>query len=457
MLRRVFTGAIVIAGATMLWQAGAHLANGEFNYHWLALAVVTWLATPLALRVPGSRFTITVSEALSVMSVLAFGWEAAVVTLAVDGLITSVRQRKPSVERTLFNVAEPVLSMAACGAVIDWLSGLPHAARVGTPAVHLMLPAFAGASAYLLSNSVLQTGALSLELGADVWKTWRTHARWMVLDFLGGTSVAVLTVAAADQDDLLSIFAALPLLGALYVTYQISIRRAGEALQFATRLNQLYLETVESLASAIDAKDQVTHGHIQRVRQLALRLLAPLGVTDDNIAKALEAGALLHDVGKLGVPDHILNKPGPLTPAEYDQIKRHSVIGADIVSRVEYPYPVAAIVRHHHENWDGTGYPDGLCGEEIPIGARILSVIDCYDALTSDRPYRPAMTHQAAIDIVRQRRGTMYDPRVVDAFLRLPRHVLAPEAEALRARPADAQRPPAAGPDIEPGPERLAS
>ncbi len=170
---------------------------------------------------------------------------------------------------------------------------------------------------------------------------------------------------------------------------------------------------------AIDAKDQVTHGHIRRVQKYALSLAQALGIEDHRAQKALESAALLHDMGKVAVPDHILNKPGRLTPAEYEKMKLHAVIGADILSAIDFPFPVVPIVRHHHENWDGTGYPDGLKGEEIPIGARILSVIDCYDALTSDRPYRRALTVAQALEIIHERRGNMYDPSVVDAFVRL--------------------------------------
>src|SRR5438094_7220865 len=133
--------------------------------------------------------------------------------------------------------------------------------------------------------------------------------------------------------------------------------------------------------------------------------------------KAIEAAALLHDTGKIAVPEHILNKPGPLTPAEFEKMKRHAPIGAEILSSIAFPYPVVPIVRHHHENWDGTGYPDRLKGEAIPLGARILSVIDCFDALTSDRPYRRRMSDTQALAIVRERRGVMYDPAIVDAFL----------------------------------------
>ena len=123
-------------------------------------------------------------------------------------------------------------------------------------------------------------------------------------------------------------------------------------------------------------------------------------------------------MGKLAIPEFILNKPGKLTADEFDIMKTHAALGADILSAIQFPYPVVPIVRHHHENWDGKGYPDGVRGSDIPIGARILSVVDCYDALTSDRPYRPAMTDEQALAILVQRRGTMYDPLVVDTFVR---------------------------------------
>ena len=168
---------------------------------------------------------------------------------------------------------------------------------------------------------------------------------------------------------------------------------------------------------AIDAKDQITHGHIRRVQQYAVDLAKHLGITDLNQINAIEAASLLHDMGKLAVPEYILNKPGKLTPAEFERMKLHASIGADILSAIDFPYPVVPIVRHHHENWDGTGYPDGIRGTAIPIGARILSVVDCFDALTSDRPYRPRMSDIEAIRILTSRRGSMYDPIIVDTFI----------------------------------------
>src|SRR6476660_887251 len=144
-----------------------------------------------------------------------------------------------------------------------------------------------------------------------------------------------------------------------------------------------------------------------------------MGVTDSAQIKAVEAAALLHDMGKLAVPEYILNKPGPLTTAEFDKMKLHASVGADILSAIAFPYPVVPIVRHHHENWNGTGYPDKLAGADIPIGARILSVVDCFDALTSDRPYRPRLSDAEALRILNERRGTMYDPLIVDTFIQV--------------------------------------
>ncbi len=213
--------------------------------------------------------------------------------------------------------------------------------------------------------------------------------------------------------------AIVPLLLVLYFTFKTAMGRVEDADRHVEQLNRLYLSTIETLAMAIDAKDQVTHGHIRRVQSHATSLAREVGVNDEKLLKAIEAAALLHDMGKLAVPEYILNKPGKLSEAEFEKMKLHAAVGADILSAIDFPYPVVPIVRHHHENWDGTGYPTGIKGTDIPIGARILSVVDCFDALTSDRPYRARLSDDQAIDILLQRRGTMYDPLVVDTFLRV--------------------------------------
>src|SRR6185369_10884205 len=179
---------------------------------------------------------------------------------------------------------------------------------------------------------------------------------------------------------------------------------------------QLHLSIVEALATAIDAKDQTSHCHVRRVQIYADGLGRLLRLSAGELA-ALKAGALLHDVGKLAVPDHILNKPGVLTPAEFEKTKIHTVVGAEILSRVDFPYPVIPIVRHHHERWDGRGYPDGLKAEQIPMTARIMSVIDCFDSVREDRPFRPGKSREEAIDLLKKGTGTHFDPRIVDMFI----------------------------------------
>jgi putative nucleotidyltransferase with HDIG domain len=167
------------------------------------------------------------------------------------------------------------------------------------------------------------------------------------------------------------------------------------------------------------ARDRLTQLHSQRVQGSALALAKEAGITDGPTLDALSGAALLHDIGKLGIPDFVLQKPGPLTRNEYEQVKQHAIIGADILTAAAFPAALALIVRHHHENWDGTGYPDRLRGSAIPLGARVLAVVDCYDALTSDRPYRRALSHGSAIAMIHERRGTMYDADIADAFLRI--------------------------------------
>jgi putative nucleotidyltransferase with HDIG domain len=184
------------------------------------------------------------------------------------------------------------------------------------------------------------------------------------------------------------------------------------------QLADLYLATIKSLALAIDAKDQYTHQHIIRVQRYAVAIAKEMGVQGPEF-EAVQTGALLHDIGKLGVPEYVLLKSGPLTNEEIEKVRKHPEIGAAILDPVDFPYPVVHVVRNHHERWDGQGYPDKLKGEEIPLTARIMSVADVYDALTSTRSYRKACSHEQAVIQIKEGSGTQFSPEVVDAFVRI--------------------------------------
>jgi len=204
---------------------------------------------------------------------------------------------------------------------------------------------------------------------------------------------------------------------AVYLIYRSSIAGLNAKTEEAEALGRLHLATAEALATAIDAKDQTSHCHVRRVQIYAAGMGEVFGLSEAEIA-ALKAGALLHDIGKLAVPPHILNKPGRLTPVEFEKMKIHTVVGAQLLSRVDFPYPVIPIVRHHHEQWDGHGYPDRLKGEQIPITARIISVVDCFDSVREDRPFRRGMTVDEATALILRGSGVHFDPKVVDLFIK---------------------------------------
>jgi diguanylate cyclase (GGDEF)-like protein/putative nucleotidyltransferase with HDIG domain len=199
--------------------------------------------------------------------------------------------------------------------------------------------------------------------------------------------------------------------------YRFHLRSLDQKTKEIREASRLHLATVEALATAIDARDQVGIGHVRRTQIYAVGLGRVLGLCDGEI-EALQTGALLHDIGKLAVPDHILNKPGKLTPAEMEKAKIHSSVGSAILENIGFTNPVVPTVKYHHEAWDGSGYPEKLSGNQIPLTARILTIADAFDTLRGVRPYRSAVAREEACSFLRARSGTQFDPQLVDVFLR---------------------------------------
>jgi diguanylate cyclase (GGDEF)-like protein/putative nucleotidyltransferase with HDIG domain len=426
---------VVIAGAAAVTQSAYRLYATPLEPQWLILAVLTLLTGSFTVKVPAINVRISVSETFVFASVLLFGVAAGTITVLLESLIILLWMAPAGrpLHRLLFNLAAPAVAIWVSGSVFFLVSGIEPYSAHATPLRGLFIPLGAFTALYFLLNSWLVAFAVGLETGTSPFEIWWTNFIWLSVNYFSGASVAALIVTYTRQLDISTLAVIVPLLVVSYLTFKTAMGRVEDSNNHLSQLNRLYISTIETLAMAIDAKDQVTHGHIRRVQLQATHLAREVGVRDEKLLKAIEAAALLHDMGKLAVPEYILNKPGKLTEAEFEKMKLHADVGADILSAIEFPYPVVPIVRHHHENWDGTGYPAGIKGTDIPIGARILSVVDCFDALTSDRPYRQKLPDEQAIAILIQRRGSMYDPLIVDTFLRV--HATTPK-ELPRQGPA---------------------
>jgi len=460
-----YVGSICAVGAVVVGVSMLQLASSPHPLEWSLLAVMAFIAGRLLIKFPGVDAHISVSDTFFITSSVLFGPAPATVAMAMDSLVIAWRRGwRP--RQILFNGASPALSL--------WLGAQAFFALTGTGPLYghpvaaeiLVFPLACFASVYFLLNSGLTACAVAIEKRISPLSVWRRHFGVIFLNYFAAASATLFLLLVVQYFSLVVLAAVMPLVAIFHLAMKSWTGRLEDAERHVATVDRLYLSTIGALSTAIEAKDGVTSSHIHRVQHYAMGLARSLGGLDDQALKALQAAALLHDTGKLAVPERILNKPGKLTPAEFETMKLHVDVGADILSSIEFPYPVVPIVRAHHENWDGTGYPNGLKGDEIPIGARILSVVDCYDALTSDRPYRAAMSDTEALEIIRARRGTMYDPSVVDMFERVCRDIgpmtVKPQLQkaiqqitkAIAPVPVEPARAVAAAPFTE-GPESL--
>ncbi len=397
---------------------------------WIALGVLAIVAASFALKIPGVPVYLSISDTFFITSALVFGPAPATITIAADSLVMSCRRRN-SARQVLFNVTSNAIALWSAAQTYYALSGVgPLSGTSWTPDATTMLPLACLAVVYFGLNSGLLALVVGLSKGGNPIQVWREHFAIISLNYLASASASFFLIVLVRGVGLLGIVAVMPLILVCYLAMRSWLGRVDDAHRHVAKVNQLYLSTIGALSTAIEAKDGVTSEHVHRVQAYAMGLARALNVTDRPTLEAIEAAALLHDTGKLAIPEHILNKPGKLNAHEFETMKSHVDVGADILSSIDFPYPVVPIVRAHHENWDGSGYPNGLHGEDIPLGARILSVVDCFDALTSDRPYRAALSDAEALGIIAKERGTKYDPAVVDMFVQVHRDIAPPAAPA---------------------------
>ena len=405
-LRTKLVIGLTMLAATAAISWAAHTGSQSWLPFWLLMLAVL-LSSGLKVDMPRSEGSMSATFPFILLGVIQLSPFQAMLLV---GFSVMAQCRTPirklfTVVQICFNIANAVMSTACACLAYDVL----HRWHIASA------PALAAASvAYFFWNTGAFAVVIASSKGENALKLWRAEFPWYLPFYIVGAVLASLAswLARFGWETALLL---IPAVYTLYRAYTSQIARLKERQQHLEETEALHLRTIEGLAMAIEAKDQNTHDHLFRVRTYVQEVGASLNL-DKLAMQALQTAAFLHDIGKLAVPEHIINKPGKLTPEEFEKMKIHPGVGADILERVRFPYPVVPIVRSHHEWWNGTGYPDGLKGEDIPIGARVLTVVDCFDALVSDRPYRKGMTSQQALAIIRSMSGKQFDPRVVDAF-----------------------------------------
>lgn len=350
----------------------------------------------------------------------------AVLLAALVGFLSTYRlaTRREIIFTTAMAIISTFVAASLYGLLVNFFAGtvdpgLDNAVPLNT----LLVPLFTLAFLQYSLTTVATTWFLSFDAGKFRLIPSPESVVWTLTTQFAGAASAVLFYLAILHRDLAYGLLGLLLLVLAHLLYRFNesrleeVKRAeAEHRRHIEEMADIHMNTIESLAIAIDAKDQTTHGHVRRTQIYATQMGQLFKVTESEV-QALHAGALLHDIGKLAVPEYILNKPGKLTEAEFAKMKIHPSVGGDILKRVNFPYPVEDIVRYHHEKWDGSGYPKGLKGEGIPLVARIISVVDFYDATRCDRPYRKGMTREESLALLKSMVGTSFDPYVVDRFV----------------------------------------
>jgi diguanylate cyclase (GGDEF)-like protein/putative nucleotidyltransferase with HDIG domain len=406
--------------------------------------LLSWLVL-LVLTLAASRFTVSITTTIgvsqsrkSVADALVF---LAVILYAVPPANTAgpatllaaivafvstygLSSRREAISITAIAVISTFVSASCYGFLATFFAAeVFRNAGQGLPLNMFLIPLCALAALQYFLSTLATVYFLNIVDGKPRVMPSQESLVWTLTTHVAGAASAVLFYAAIKGAGVPSILLGLLITGLVHLLYRFNEKRLSEVRRaeadqrkHVEEMATIHMNTIESLAIAIDAKDQTTHGHVRRTQIYASEMGKLLKVGGAEV-QALFAGALLHDIGKLAVPEYILNKPGKLTEAEFAKMKIHPTVGGDILRRVNFPYPVEDIVRYHHEKWDGTGYPKGLKGEAIPLVARIISVVDFYDATRCDRPYRKGMKREESLALLKSMARSAFDPRVVDVFI----------------------------------------
>lgn len=409
---KVYIGCTSALGLVFLVLAMGRWQTQDIT-RFICFAVIAGLASRLKVSLPGITGTMSVNFLFILIGIITLTFSETLVMGCVAGLLQCFlnARQKPSWVQVLFNVSSLAIAITSSYALYHGLQSQPY--------LNLEVPLLllAAASCYFVTNTLPVAVICGLTEQKPIRKIWKECYFWSFPYYLVGAAVAGLFSFLSDLIGWKTTLLVLPVIYWIYRSYHMYLERLEREKAHAQEMAGLHLRTIEALALAIDAKDHTTHDHLRRVQTYAVEIGKELGLSDPEL-EALRAAALLHDIGKLAVPENIISKPGRLTPEEFEKMKIHPVVGAEILERVKFPYPVVPIVRCHHEKWDGSGYPAGLRGDQIPLGARILGAVDCLDALSSDRQYRRALPLEDAMRHVVAAAGTSFDPRVIEVLHR---------------------------------------
>jgi diguanylate cyclase (GGDEF)-like protein/putative nucleotidyltransferase with HDIG domain len=402
-------GLVIAAGMVPLLQAAIHQSSKNIA-EFICYLGICILSSRLRVTLPGITGTLSVNFLFILVGIAELGYAEAITLGAVAMLAQSLFPGRPTAMQLTFNVCAGTLSTALAYLVYHnpFLNAL-----IGSRPLLLCLTA----SVYFIVNAGCIAIVISFSEGKPLQKILVECYFWSFPYYLVGAGIAGAISWFNHAFNWETSLLFLPAIYLIFRSYRLYLSKLEDEKRHVEEIANLHLRTIEALALAIEAKDQTTHAHLQRVRVYAIEVAKELGMKGAEL-EALHAAALLHDIGKLAVPEHIISKPGRLTPEEFEKMKIHTVVGAEILERVRFPYPVVPIVRAHHEKWDGSGYPYGLKGTEIPIGARILSAVDYLDALASDRQYRRAMPLDEVMQRISGEAGKSFDPKVVDVLKR---------------------------------------
>ncbi|MDP3716661.1 MAG: diguanylate cyclase [Acidobacteriota bacterium] len=408
---RAYVVAVVVAGVAALADAARNLPPPDLGLFVMLLVIAVATSTAkIELPLGRSKSNLSLSHAVNFWALLALGPSPTVLIAAASAwaqctLRTAARN---PLHQVVFSIATLTITVWVAGLPLDLAMG---ADRAGLPA--LVRAAAVVAPLYFLVNTALVAGAIALSTRQPLIRIWRRNFLWSAPSYLAGAALAAVATVVWDR----GLFAWLALLAApLYLvfrSYHTVVARLREEQDETRRAMDVQLATIEALALAIEAKAGCTPEHIRSIQLYAATLAEAVGLSDAEV-QAVRTAALLHDVGNMAVPEHILAKPEALTPEEFERVKLHPRAGAEILRDVPFGAPVAELVLCHHERWDGLGYPAGLRGDAIPVGARILAIADCYSTLQIDRPYRPARSAVAALAVLHEHAGTAFDPELVD-------------------------------------------